>query len=101
MKEHARAARAEGRIVGLVPTMGALHAGHVALFERARAECSPVYASIFVNPKQFGPNEDFAKYPRALEADVAKLAEAGVDAVFSPEPVEMYPAGFSTHVNVD
>jgi len=81
--------------------MGALHAGHVALLERARRECSPVFASVFVNPKQFGPNEDFAKYPRAFEADVAKLTAAGVDAVFAPEPEEMYPAGFGTHVNVE
>jgi pantoate--beta-alanine ligase len=101
MKERARGARAEGRIVGLVPTMGALHAGHVALLERARRECSPVFASLFVNPKQFGPNEDFAKYPRAFEADVAKLTAAGVDAVFAPEPEEMYPAGFGTQVNVE
>jgi len=101
MKERARGARAEGRIVGLVPTMGALHAGHVALIERARRECSPVFVSLFVNPKQFGPNEDFAKYPRAFEADVEKLTAAGVDAVFAPEPEEMYPAGFGTHVNVE
>jgi len=101
MKERAREARADGRIVGLVPTMGALHAGHVALLEQARTECAPVYASIFVNPKQFGPNEDFTKYPRAFEADVAKLATVGVDAVFAPEPAEMYPPGFVTHVSVD
>jgi pantoate--beta-alanine ligase len=101
MKERARGARVEGRIVGLVPTMGALHAGHVALIECAQRECSPVFASLFVNPKQFGPNEDFAKYPRAFEADVAKLTAAGVDAVFAPEPEEMYPAGFGTHVNVE
>src|SRR5262249_50020529 len=86
MKERARAARADGRIVGLVPTMGALHNGHMALFKRARAECAPVYASVFVNPKQFGPTEDFEKYPRALEADLAKLEAAGVEAVFAPEP---------------
>src|SRR5262249_19016396 len=101
MKERARAARAEGRIVGLVPTMGALHAGHMALVERARAECSPVYVSIFVNPKQFGPNEDLAKYPRMFEADCEKLAAAGVEAVFAPEPADMYPPGFGTHVHVD
>jgi pantoate--beta-alanine ligase len=101
MKERARGARAEGRIVGLVPTMGALHAGHLALIERAKQECSPVFASLFVNPKQFGPHEDFAKYPRAFEADVEKLTAAGADAVFAPEPEEMYPAGFGTLVTVE
>jgi pantoate--beta-alanine ligase len=68
MKEAARKARAESRIIGFVPTMGALHAGHTALVERAKLECAPVIASIFVNPKQLGPKEDFAKYPRTLEA---------------------------------
>ena len=101
MKEHARQARAESRIVGLVPTMGALHRGHLSLIERARRDCSPVIASIFVNPKQFGPSEDFAKYPRALESDSEKLQRAGVDALFAPEPSEIYPDGFSTYVNVD
>jgi len=101
MKEHARQARAESRIVGLVPTMGALHRGHLSLIERARRDCSPVIASIFVNPKQFGPNEDFAKYPRALENDSEKLERVGVDALFAPEPSEIYPDGFSTYVNVD
>jgi pantoate--beta-alanine ligase len=101
MKEQARNARAESRIVGLVPTMGALHAGHLSLIERARRECSPVIASIFVNPKQFGPNEDFSKYPRTFESDSEKLQRAGVDALFAPEPSEIYPNGFSTYVNVD
>ena len=101
MKEHARQARAENRIVGLVPTMGALHRGHLSLIERARRDCSPVIASVFVNPKQFGPNEDFAKYPRAFESDSEKLECAGVDALFAPEPSEIYPDGFSTYVNVD
>ncbi|PYU69501.1 MAG: pantoate--beta-alanine ligase [Acidobacteria bacterium] len=101
MKEHARQARAENRIVGLVPTMGALHAGHLSLIEQARRECSPVIASIFVNPKQFGPNEDFAKYPRAFESDREKLQRAGVDSLFAPEPADIYPHGFSTYVNVD
>ena len=101
MKEAARQARAESRVVGLVPTMGALHAGHLSLIERAHRECSPVIASIFVNPKQFGPNEDFSKYPRTFESDSEKLQHAGVDSLFAPEASEIYPNGFSTYVNVD
>jgi pantoate--beta-alanine ligase len=101
MKEQARQARAENRIVGLVPTMGALHKGHLALIERARRECSTVIASIFVNPKQFGPNEDFSKYPRTFESDKEKLEQASVDALFAPEAAEIYPQGFSTYVSVD
>jgi pantoate--beta-alanine ligase len=101
MKEQARQARAENRIVGLVPTMGALHRGHLALIERAKRECSTVIASIFVNPKQFGPNEDFSKYPRTFEADREKLEQAGVDALFAPESAEIYPQGFSSYVHVD
>ncbi len=101
MKEHARQARAESRIIGLVPTMGALHEGHTSLVKRARQDCSPVIASIFVNPKQFGPKEDFAKYPRTLEADTDKLAAAGVDSLFLPEAAEIYPPGFSTYVSVE
>jgi pantoate--beta-alanine ligase len=101
MKEQARQARAESRIVGLVPTMGALHAGHVSLVERARQECSPVIASIFVNPKQFGPQEDFSRYPRTFESDSEKLQRAGVDSLFAPDALEIYPDGFATYVNVD
>ncbi|HET9994257.1 MAG TPA: pantoate--beta-alanine ligase, partial [Candidatus Acidoferrum sp.] len=101
MKEMARQAHAEDRIVGLVPTMGALHAGHTSLIERAKRDCSPVIASLFVNPKQFGPNEDFAKYPRTFESDREKLEQAGVDALFAPEPAEIYPKDFSTYVNVE
>jgi pantoate--beta-alanine ligase len=101
MKETARQARAENRIIGLVPTMGALHAGHLSLVARARQDCDPVIASIFVNPKQFSPHEDFAKYPRTLEKDSEKLASAGVAGLFLPEAVEMYPPGFSTYVNVE
>jgi pantoate--beta-alanine ligase len=101
MKEQARQALAENRVIGLVPTMGALHRGHLALIERAKRECSPVIASIFVNPKQFGPNEDFSKYPRTFESDCEKLEQAGVDSVFAPEAVEIYPAGFSAYVNVE
>jgi pantoate--beta-alanine ligase len=101
MKEAARQARAESRIIGFVPTMGALHEGHTALVHRAKQECSPVIASIFVNPKQFGPNEDFAKYPRKLESDSEKFSAAGVDALFLPDAAEIYPTGFRTYVTVE
>jgi len=101
MKEMARQARAGGRILGFVPTMGALHEGHTSLLVRAKKECSPLIASIFVNPKQFGPNEDFAKYPRAFESDSEKLKQAGVDVLFAPEAAELYPKDFSTYVQVE
>jgi pantoate--beta-alanine ligase len=101
MKEYARAARGEGRVIGLVPTMGALHEGHTALAKRARQECSRVIASVFVNPKQFGPKEDYQKYPRDLEKDADKLAAVGVDALFAPETPDVYPDGFRTYVNVE
>src|SRR5260370_10444327 len=101
MKEAARQARAESRIIGLVPTMGALHAGHLSLIEGARRECWPLIASICVNPKQFGHDEDLSKYPRTFESDCEKLQSSGVDALFAPEPREIYPEGFTTYVNVD
>lgn len=101
MKEKARQARLEPRSIGFVPTMGALHAGHMALVELAKKECSQVFASIFLNPTQFGPNEDLSKYPRPLEADLEKLASAKVDGLFLPEPAEIYPPGFSTYVHVE
>jgi len=101
MKERTRLARAENRIIGLIPTMGALHAGHLALVHRARQECSEVITSIFVNPKQFGPKEDLARYPRTFTADAEKLQLAGVDAIFAPEPADIYPSGFRTYVTVE
>jgi pantoate--beta-alanine ligase len=101
MKEKARAARQEQRVIALVPTMGALHPGHMALVERAKRDCSPVYASIFLNPKQFGANEDLSRYPRPLETDVEKLTAAKVDGLFLPDAAEIYPHGFSTYVQVE
>jgi pantoate--beta-alanine ligase len=84
--------------VGLVPTMGALHAGHLSLVRAARAECGLVVATIFVNPTQFGPGEDYARYPRTWETDVAMLAAEGVDVLFAPEAAAMYPQGCETWV---
>jgi pantoate--beta-alanine ligase len=101
MKESSRLARAENKIVGLVPTMGALHAGHMSLVERAKRECTQVVTSIFVNPTQFGPKEDLAKYPRTFDSDAKTLESAGVDAIFAPQPADIYPPNFRTYVNVD
>jgi pantoate--beta-alanine ligase len=90
--------RRKGRRIGLVPTMGALHEGHLSLVRAARKECDCVVVSIFVNPTQFGPQEDFRKYPRTLESDLEALAGADVRWVFVPSATQMYPEGFSTYV---
>ena len=90
----------EKSVLGFVPTMGALHEGHLSLIRRARAECEAVTASIFVNPLQFGPQEDFARYPRTFEEDCRLLEAEGVEILFAPEVAEMYPAGAVTAVTV-
>lgn len=93
--------RASGQAVGLVPTMGALHDGHVSLIRRAKVENARVIATIFVNPTQFGPQEDLAAYPRDADGDQRKLASADCDLLFMPDVTEMYPQGFATSVRVD
>ena len=98
MRASSRSVRAESRTIGFVPTMGALHAGHIALMEHARHECDHVVASIFVNPTQFDRLDDLEKYPRTLDADVEACSQAGVDVVFAPSANEMYPAGLRTDI---
>jgi len=93
--------REENRTIGFVPTMGALHEGHLSLVREARARCDVVVVSVFVNPAQFGPKEDFTSYPRDLTRDSALLAESKVDYVFAPAVAEIYPKGFSTYVTVE
>jgi len=95
-----RELRGGGAVLGLVPTMGALHEGHLSLVRRARGECSVVAVSIFVNPLQFGPHEDFAQYPRTFKEDCRALEREGVGVVFAPEAEEMYPPGAVTTVSV-
>jgi pantoate--beta-alanine ligase len=90
--------RRMGKKIGVVPTMGALHLGHLSLVQRAKSECEICVATIFVNPSQFGPNEDFHRYPRALDSDLQMLRAEGCDFVFTPSAETIYPAGYSTFV---
>lgn len=101
IREFVRQARAGGHAIGFVPTMGCLHEGHLELMRRAREHCDTVIVSIFVNPTQFGPKEDFARYPRDLERDAHMAEGVGVDAIFNPSVEEMYPAGCCTYVDVE
>ena len=101
MRTVSRGAMRDGKRLGLVPTMGALHEGHLSLVRAAKAQCDVVAVSIFVNPRQFGPNEDFSKYPRSFERDCRLLEAEGVDLVFAPSIEEMYPSGAVTYVTVE
>ena len=98
LREIVKGWRTAGQTVGLIPTMGALHDGHLALVKIAKQRCDRAVTSIFVNPAQFAPNEDFDKYPRTWEGDLAQLATVGCDLVWSPEKLEMYPEGFDTRI---
>src|SRR5258706_8489253 len=98
MQAWSRDAKRAGKSVGFVPTMGSLHEGHVELVRQAAAQCDQVVVSVFVNFLQFGPQEDFAKYPRDPEGDARKVQEAGADVFFIPEGKDFYPEGFETHV---
>lgn len=100
IRQFVREARAAGKTVGLVPTMGYFHEGHLSLMRAAKKSCDTVVVSLYVNPLQFGPREDFAQYPRDLERDSAMAGDAGVDAIFAPSDAEMYPEGFCTYVEV-
>jgi len=101
MREFVQQARGQGKSIALVPTMGSLHEGHLALMKRAKQACDIVVASIFINPTQFGPNEDFTKYPRDLTGDSEKAASAGVQVIFHPRATEMYPGGYSSFIEVE
>ncbi|EST56016.1 pantoate--beta-alanine ligase [Brevibacillus panacihumi W25] len=100
MREHIQTARMQGKRIGIVPTMGYLHEGHLSLVRAAREKCDVVVMSIFVNPLQFGPNEDFDRYPRDLERDRALADQAGVDVLFTPDVSEMYPRKILTNISV-
>lgn len=98
MQSHAISLRSSGRLIGLVPTMGCLHEGHLSLIDIAKEKTDKVIVSVFVNPTQFGPSEDFDKYPRELENDLEKCRERGVDIAFNPSVDDMFPRGYSTYV---
>lgn len=100
LRAQVKAWKAEGQRVGFVPTMGALHEGHLSLVQTALSHADRVIASIYVNPAQFAPNEDFDAYPRTLESDAAKLAEAGCHLLYAPQNATMYPDGFATSVTI-
>ncbi|MCA9266505.1 MAG: pantoate--beta-alanine ligase, partial [Planctomycetales bacterium] len=99
MRRLVTADKMQGRRVGVVMTMGALHEGHLSLVRRSVEECDRTAVTIFVNPTQFGPQEDYAKYPRQLHEDLSLLADLGVNYVFTPQPSEMYPSGHSTRIS--
>ena len=101
VSEMMQVSKGAGRPLGLVPTMGYLHEGHISLVRKAREESRTVVVSVFVNPAQFGPSEDLATYPRDMERDLAMLKEVGTDIVFAPPAEEVYPSGFDTWVTVD
>ena len=100
MQEISNGLRSGGKRIGLVPTMGYLHAGHLSLVRMAKESCDSIVVSIFVNPTQFGPGEDFERYPRDEEGDKAKLNGAGVDLLFTPDAKDVYPSGYQTYVEV-
>jgi pantoate--beta-alanine ligase len=100
MQEASKSIKQKGKTIGFVPTMGALHEGHLSLIRRARKDNDKVVVSIFVNPAQFGPKEDFKKYPRQLKIDAAFCKEEGADIIFYPDAEQMYPAGYKTYVDV-
>lgn len=100
MQAWSRKLRSTGKRIGFIPTMGALHDGHLSLARRSKEENDLTVVSIFVNPTQFGPKEDFSKYPRDLSSDIAKLSPLNIDAVFTPDAREMYPDGFSTSISI-
>ena len=101
MKQYSRQAKLDGNTIGFVATMGYLHTGHMSLVKQARSECDKVVVSVFVNPVQFGPDEDLGKYPRDIKHDEVMLEEFGIDVLFVPDDDQMYPEGYSTYVQVE